>query len=221
MIINKLKKQGIVRHTLPEVYEALRKEGKTKVLVQSMHVVPGQEFHKKIVMVPAKGLNIKYGFPLLSEDADFDKLFKVLEPKFASEKDSVTILCAHGNDHHPEFNAALMEMDKYALKHRKNTFLATVEGQPGTGQAFADAKAAAVKFAKQSRESGKVHFVPMMLVAGDHIMNDVMGDEEDSWKNILSPMTATAEKGMGVNLDVLKIYIEHLNRVIAGLVSGF
>jgi sirohydrochlorin cobaltochelatase len=204
-IIKKLKKEGIIRHTLPEVYESLRKEGKTNVVVQSMHVVPGQEFHRKMIMVPAKGLNVKYGYPLLSEDADFDKLFKALEPSFAPEKDSVTILCGHGNDHHPEYNATLIQMDKYLREHHKNTFLATVEGQPGIDQAFADAKAAGVE---------KVHFVPMMLVAGDHIMNDVMGDEEDSWKNQLAPMTATAEKGMGYNDDVIKIYIEHINKAL-------
>ena len=205
MIIAKLKKRGIVRHTLSEVYERLRDEGKTNVVVQSLHVVPGSEFHEKLVMVPAKGLNVKYGLPLLSGEADFDKLFKALAPKFASEEDAVTLLCGHGNDHRPEFNAALLRMDQLVRERRKNTFLATVEGQPGTERAFADARAAGV---------ANVHFVPMMLVAGDHIMNDVMGDEEDSWKNVLSPMTATVEKGMGTNDEVLNIYIGHLRKAL-------
>ena len=205
MIIAKLKKRGIVRHTLAEVYERLRKEGKTNVAVQSLHVVPGSEFHEKLVLVPAKGLNVKYGLPLLSGEADFEKLFAALAPKCASERDAVTLLCGHGNDHRPEFNTALIKMDQLVRERRKNTFLATVEGQPGTDRACADARAAGV---------ANVHFVPMMLVAGDHIMNDVMGDGEDSWKNALSSMAATVGKGMGVNDEVLKIFIEHLRKAL-------
>jgi len=205
IVIKKLKEDGIVNHTLSEVYENLRKEGKTNVIVQSLHIVPGQEFHQKIVMVPAKGLNVKYGYPLLSDDSDFEKLSKALESHFAPENESVTILCGHGNDHHPEFNASLIRMDEYLRKNRKNTFLATVEGQPGIEKAFNDVRDAGL---------GKVHFVPIMLVAGDHIINDVMGDEEDSWKNQLAPMEATTEKGMGYNGAVLRIFMDHINKAL-------
>lgn len=205
IIIKKLKEEGIVHYTLPEVYENLRKEGKTNVVVQSLHIVPGQEFHQKIVRVPSKGLNVKYGYPLLSDESDFEKLFKALEPSFPSENESVTILCGHGNDHRPEFNASLIKMDEYLRKNRKNTFLATVEGQPGVEKAFRDAKSSGLD---------KVHFVPIMLVAGDHILNDVMGDEEDSWKNQLGPMKATAEKGMGYNNAVIQIFIDHISSAL-------
>jgi sirohydrochlorin cobaltochelatase len=201
----KLKKTGIIRHTLSEVYENLRQEGKTNVVVQSLHIVPGQEFHQKIVMVPSKGLDVKYGYPLLSDDEDMIRLFKALEPQFAPENETITILCGHGNDHHPEFNAALIRMDEYLRKNRKNTFLATVEGQPGIEKAFDDARNSGL---------GKVHFVPIMLVAGDHMMNDVMGDEEDSWKNRLAPMEAAAEKGMGYNNKVLRIFMDHIDRAM-------
>ena len=204
-VIRKLKKRGIIRHTLPEIYESLREAGKADVVVQSLHVVPGQEFHQKMVMILSKGLNVKYGYPLLSNDADIEKLYKALEPLFAPENESVTILCGHGNDHHPEFNASLIRMDGYLRKNRKNTFLATVEGKPGIEKAFSDARNTGL---------GKVHFVPMMLVAGDHIMNDVMGDEEDSWKNQLAPMEATAEKGMGYNDAVLRIFMDHIDRAL-------
>lgn len=205
LVIKKLKEKGTNLQTLPEVYEALRKEGKTNVIVQSLHIVPGQEFHREIVMLSAKGLNVKYGHPLLSDDSDFEKLFKALEPHFAPENESITMLCGHGNDHHPEFNASLVKMDEYLRKNRKNTFLATVEGQPGIEKAFNDAKSAGLD---------KVHFVPIMLVAGDHIINDVMGDEEDSWKNQLAPMKVNAEKGMGYNDAVIKIFMDHIDRAL-------
>ena len=205
IVIKKLKEKGVVLQTLSDVYEDLRRTGKTNVIVQSLHIVPGQEFHREIVMLPAKGLNVKYGYPLLTDDSDFEKLFKALEPYFAPENDSVTILCGHGNDNNPEFNASLIKMDEYLRNKRKNTFLATVEGQPGIDKPFNDAKSSGLS---------KVHFVPLMLVAGDHIMNDVMGDEDDSWKNQLAPMKATAEKGMGYNDAVIRIFMDHIDRAL-------
>ncbi|MCD6508340.1 sirohydrochlorin cobaltochelatase [Candidatus Poribacteria bacterium] len=204
-VIRKLRGRGIACYTLPEVYEILRREGKTEVLVQSLHIMPGQEFHEKIVMVPAKGLNVKYGLPLLSEDDDFERLFKALEPRFPPEEEAVTILCAHGNKRRPEFNAPFLRLDSYIRGRRKNTFVATVDGPPGTESAFSDAKAAGV---------GRVHFVPLMLVAGRHIMEDVMGEGENSWKNQLSPMKATVEEGLGYNDDVIEIYIEHIGKAL-------
>ncbi len=205
IVLNKLKESGVICKTLSEVYEDLRKEGKTKVVVQSLHIVPGQEFHQKIIMVPSKGLNIKYGYPLLSYESDFEKVYKAIEQSFAPENEAVTILCGHGNDKYPEFNASLVKMDEYLRHNRKNTFLATVEGQPGTENAFEDAKISGLS---------KVHFVPFMLVAGDHVINDVMGDEEDSWKNQLKPMEASVGESLGYNEAIIQIVIEHIDRAL-------
>jgi len=210
-IINKLRKAGqttlferkVPIKSVEEVYSDLRNEGKTNVAVQCLFVMTGGEF-RQVLMVSTKGLNVKYGYPLLTAAENIQNMVRALSPTFG-DRDTVTILCAHGNEHHPEFNSPLIEMDKYVRKSYENVFLATVEGPPGTKQAFADA-----------RKSGcnKVKFIPLMIVAGDHIKNDVMGDDPESWKMQLG-LPATAGTGMGSNPAVMEIYLKSLERVLS------
>jgi len=210
-IINKLRKTGqttmferkVPIKSVEEVYADLRKEGKTNVAVQCLLVMAGGEF-SQVLMVPTKDLNVKYGYPLLFAPENIQNTVRDLSPKFGGT-DTVTILCAHGNGHHPIYNAPLIEMDNYLRKNYKNAFLATVEGAPGTEQAFADARKSGCK---------KVKFIPLMLVAGDHITNDVMGDDPDSWKSQLG-LPATAETGMGSDPAVMEIYLKSLDGVLS------
>ena len=52
-----------------------------------------------------------------------------------------------------------------------------------------------------------------MVVAGDHATNDMAGDEEDSWKVMLSneniKVTPVLE-GLGSKDSIQKIYLQHL-----------
>ena len=87
----------------------------------------------------------------------------------------------------------------------KNAFVATVEGKPGFEQAMSDTRQTGLK---------KVHFIPVMLVAGDHIMNDVMGeDDPESWKSQLG-LEASAETGLGSNPQVMALFLERIERLI-------
>ena len=61
----------------------------------------------------------------------------------------------------------------------------------------------------------KVKFIPLMFVAGDHMLNDVMGDDsevgEASWKLQLPGIEIDGtEKGLGFNPNIIDIYLQHL-----------
>lgn len=65
----------------------------------------------------------------------------------------------------------------------------------------------------QLREKGikNITLMPMMMVAGDHANNDMAGDEEDSYKNILIKEGFKVEPylhGMGENMNVRKIFAQ-------------
>ena len=64
------------------------------------------------------------------------------------------------------------------------TVVASVEGSPG------------LEPLQTIRQMGsqQVNFVPLMIVAGDHILNDVLGDDEESWKNIVGAPQAVATR---------------------------
>jgi sirohydrochlorin cobaltochelatase len=210
-ILKKLRKQNrttlfarkLPLKSLPEVYADLAAEGVRAAVVQSLHIAPGQEY-VELLKVPTGGIQVRYGQPLLADQARIEEFAQVLSSKFGGA-DEVTVLAGHGNDHHPEYNRELVLLDTYLQKHNKHVYVATVEGQPGTEKPLAAAKASGKK---------RVKFVPIMVVAGDHVMNDVMGDEPDSWKSILK-LPATSTGGLGMNNEVVALFLDRLAAAMA------
>ncbi|MDY6910802.1 MAG: sirohydrochlorin cobaltochelatase [Chloroflexota bacterium] len=209
-IINKLRKAGqttlfereVPIKSVDEVYADLRAEGKTNVAVQCLLMMPGSEF-REVLSFSTAGLNVKYGYPLLFSPENMQNAMQILADNFAGG-DAATILCAHGNDHHPDYNAPLIEADEYLRANYDNVYLASVEGPPGT-DCFTDVAESGAK---------KVHFIPFMIVSGDHIENDVMGDEPEAWKVELG-LPATADTGLGSNPEVMGIFMDSLDSVLS------
>ena len=57
-----------------------------------------------------------------------------------------------------------------------------------------------------------------MIVAGDHANNDMAGDEEDSWKSVISAAGFDVEcviKGMGQYAGVQQMIVDHCAATIA------
>lgn len=202
-IIDKLKKQGVVTKNLSQVVADLKKEGYKSAVFQSLHIVPGQEF-KEIDTVDTSGLKVAVGKALLSNDEDIVNTINALQANI--DASAVNILAGHGNDHHPEFNAQLVAFAKKIESQYPNVFVCSVEGQPGTDK-LNDAKEMAVK-------TGSVNYIPLMVVAGDHIINDVMGDEADSWKSIVAAKENSCAKSLGFNDRVIDVYLEHLKQAL-------
>lgn len=204
VIINKLKQRGIITHTVAEVVTGLRARGVKKIAFQSLHVVPGQEYHS-ILKAHTDGLQVSFGDPLMTSDADIDSIIAALAPEIKADQTMVVV--AHGNDHHPEFN---VQLEKFATaieaRYPKLT-VASVEGTPGI---------ASLEIVK-AHHPEQVHFVPLMIVAGDHIMNDVLGDKKDSWKNIIQAPVTSCSRSLGWNPAILTIYFDHLDRALTEL----
>ena len=69
----------------------------------------------------------------------------------------------------------------------------------------------------QAEKAGAVHFVPLMLVAGDHIENDVLGDEPDSWKSLIGVPEASCSQPLGYNAGIRDIFFRHLDTAMTAL----
>lgn len=213
-IINKLKKAGqktIFTRKVPilnleDLYKKLKKEKKEEILVVNLLCMVGSEF-RDVLNTPTRKLNVKYCYPLLFNPENIQNSANALTNQFGNPKDTATILVAHGNAHHPENNAQLIQLDRYLRTNFKNTYLASVEGQPEFEKVRKEVKASGVI---------KVKFIPFMLTFGDHMSNDIMGDEEDSWKSQLGLEASTAD-GMGSNPAVIEIFI----REIKGKIKQF
>ena len=182
IIRKKLAKQG--KHLdSPEVALAkMLDEGFTHVAVQSLHTLGGEEYHDLRRTVGAFKImggfqRIILGYPLLATQDDMQRtVTAILQsiPKDRQEGDAI-VLVGHGT-HHPSnaFYAALM----FQLQLQDpNIFVGTVEGYPEVDH---------IKGMLLKKNIKKAYLMPFMSVAGDHAKNDMAGDDEDSWKSILT-----------------------------------
>ena len=68
-----------------------------------------------------------------------------------------------------------------------------------------------------SLNPSRVHLAPFMIVAGDHAKNDMAGEEEDSWKNIISKAgyeVQTVLKGLGEYESIRKLFVKHAREAV-------
>ena len=189
----------------------------THVAVQSLHTISGIEFHALRRNAHAFGTmaegfkKIIIGYPLLSTEEDIIRVSETIIrniPKKRKKSDAV-VLMGHGT-HHPSnaFYSALM----YRLQRKDpNIFIGTVKGYPE----ISDIKKILVQ-----KKIRKAYLLPFMSVAGNHAINDMAGNDKDSWKSVLTKagikcipiLKGTAEYDGFVN-----IWVDHLK----GLVSRF
>jgi sirohydrochlorin cobaltochelatase len=214
-IREKLKKAG--RGELKDLSQTLgdlKAAGMTRVVVQSLHVVPGEEWQemaRESRRVP--GLKVALGKPLLSSPGDRKRLLEALTSAFPKDlKENAVILVGHGSPH-PEGEAAYLDFEALVRSRfaGKNVFLGVVDGKPEAE--------AALEAVKRS-EARKVIFVPLLVVAGDHMQNDILGDEPGSWKSRLlahRPFQVEGAPGLGYRKEVVAIFMDHLEEALKSL----
>ena len=212
-----LKKRGEYVYSPAEALAKLGEDGYTHVAVQSLHVIPGEEYENLQITVNAfngmpKGIQkVQLGRPLLYDNEDHMKLadFIDLEYKDKIGKNEALVLMGHGTHHaaniyYPGF--------QYYLNQKSDKYLVgTVEGFPTLEQVIPQLKKSGVKL---------VTLAPFMSVAGDHARNDMAGDEEDSWKRIFEKEgfeVQTVLKGMAEYSQVVNIWLDHLKGVMGGI----
>jgi sirohydrochlorin cobaltochelatase len=217
IIRHKLAKQGKMFDS-PEVALAkMMDEQFTHVAVQSLHTIAGAEFHELrrntgLFGGMAGGFDrIIVGYPLLATDQDIQRTAGVILQVIPKQrkKGEAVVLMGHGT-HHPSnaFYAALM----FRLQQTDpNIFVGGVEGYPEIDNILSMLKAKNIK---------KAWLMPFMSVAGDHALNDLAGDEKDSWKSILTQNGIGCEvilKGTAEYDGFVDIWVDHL----AGPLSHF
>lgn len=200
-IIDKLKRRGVVTYNVDEVIAQLRADGFDRVVFQSLHIAPGQEY-SKVQAADISGLRVAFGDALMTSDEDIERTIDALRPHIDALEP--TVIAAHGNDKYPRFNERIEAFAARIEADYPRLVVASVEGSPGLGPLQK------IKEMKPDR----VNFVPLMIVAGDHILNDVLGDEDGSWKNIIAAPQVWVSESLGWNDAVLDIYFDHLEAAL-------
>ena len=208
--------KGQQLNDLPTTLRELKAAGFTRVAIQSLHVVPGEEWDKKVVEESQKipGLKVALGKPLLSSKEDQELVLKALAPTFPQDlKSTAVVLVAHGSPS-PEGTATYLAFNRLlrARYPHQHVFLGTVEGKP--------TKEETLEAVKQSKATGIV-LMPFLFVAGEHVANDILGDNPESWKSeLLKQKPYHLEgitKGLGYQDGIIAIYLDHLDRALKSL----
>lgn len=205
MILDKIKERdGIVFDNVAQALERLSKAGYNTVVCQPTHIMGGYEYEEMVEEIRQYQDyfdTLKVGVPLLNSVADYKEVITVLTKEFSLAADTALVLMGHGTAHRG--NAVYAALDYYFKAHGyRNVFVGTVESYPDM-QTVMD----------YVKESGyqKVLLAPFMVVAGDHALNDLAG-EEDSWKTAFQDagfQTEVRLKGLGEYEGIQALYCSH------------
>ncbi len=213
MIIKKLSRTtGEKILTVTEALTLMAQDGITDVSIQPTHVINGIENDQ--MKEDAQTLlhlfhSMRFGTPLVSCTEDMRILIQTLADTYRHEikEDEALILMGHGSEHHS--NTVYAALD-YMCKEMgyPNMYVGTVESYPTLTNVLEFLKERPVK---------TIHLAPLMIVAGDHAVNDMAGDQEDSWCKICESNGYRAIchlQGLGEIPDIQNLFVQHLERIL-------
>ena len=164
-----------------------------EIIVQSMQVIPGEEYGRVVNAMKdfannsngdlddeyLANMKLKMGLPLMATEGDAKILAMELNKNFSAyAKKGAMLFMGHGNpDEYDTYkaNVRYSQLESYLRTINPNYFVGTVDMKEN--------------FKTQVRErmemagitSGNVYCAPLMSIAGDHAHNDMAGDD-DAWE---------------------------------------
>ena len=209
IVIDRLaKRDGLKVDNVEQAMNRLVNDKVKDLIIQPTLIMNGHEYDEKMETIKPfekRFTSVRYGQPLLISDADFTETTSILieNTKQFNAEDTAVVFMGHGSDH--EANEVYLKLDRI-LKNRggKRYFVGTVEAEPSIEEIMGELKPLGVK---------RVVLLPLMIVAGDHAVNDMAGDEEDSWKSILEEKgfeVIPVLRGLGEYPEMQKIFVRHV-----------
>lgn len=184
----------------------LIEQGYTDVVIQSLHILNGDEYEKitsEVLVYKDQFERMQIGKPLLTNFEDFAKVIEALKAQApAITKDERVVFMGHGATHHAF--AAYACIDHMFMDQKLPFMMGAVESYPEIDTILERLKNEQVR---------KVHLMPFMVVAGDHAINDMASDEEDSWNSQIKALGIETQcylQGLGENQQIRALFAQHL-----------
>ena len=211
-VIRKLaRRDGIQVDTPLMALEHLVQEQYDQVLIQPLNLIPGEEYSRKIFH-PLSHLKKQFtsfslGKPLLYFEEDYDNLLDALEEQMPpQQRDEAVVFMGHGTE--GPANAVYSQLQAKARDRNLPVEIGCVEGYPELDRVLSNL---------EKRNVRKIHLMPLLLVAGDHALNDMAGNEPESWKEVLRSRGYEVKchlKGLGENPLVQKAFCAKASKAL-------
>lgn len=205
MIRRKLKKRdGMDVWDVKEAMEQMRRDGIEDVVVQPTYVINGIEYDimkKELSRHQRLFKSMRVGRPLLTRTQDYKDAVRAVMEEITLASGEMLILVGHGTEHYANAAYPTLEYTFHLLGHTR-VLVGTVEGFPELKDVL-DRLAIA--------EVDKVVLMPFLIVAGDHVKNDMTG-AEDSWECVLRDAgyeVRTVARGLGEIPGIRRLFVRH------------
>ncbi len=189
------------------ILAAISKQGYSRAVVQSLHILPGQEFHQFFRECRQTAVPCHFGRPLLTSPQDYESIGDCLAPLLAARPDKAILLIGHGTNH-PIWVAYLALESILRRRFGKRIFVGVIEKNPDSEKVPQEIAAAGF---------GQVCMIPLLLVAGMHYDRDVIGEGEHSWSARLAGQGLEVESigtGLGLLPGFSSIVIAHIREAL-------
>lgn len=199
-------RDNIVINDLQTTIKLLKNKNYENIIFQPTYIINGYEFEnmRDTIIKHIKDFkSIHIGSPLLTTIDDYDIFIDEAIKEFNITNNNIYIFVGHGTLHHA--NATYMALErKFNDRGYVNVFIGTIKCYPSIDTVLKNL---------QSLNRKKVILIPLLFVAGDHVTNDIFGDEDNSWKSILKRNGYEVDlisKGLGEYQSIRDIYINHM-----------
>lgn len=194
-----LKKRGEEIFSPAQALENLYQQGVTHVIIQPTHLLPGIDY--EALVQELEGYRTRFeaffiGKPLLSSTHQVQALARILMQRYPKQADTSLVYMGHGTEHFANLVYPALEMMMHT-EGRTDCFVTTVEGWP-------DFETAAARV-----DTREVCLIPLMLTAGEHVLEDMLGDSSDSLRGVMEQHGKTVHavrEGLGSLEEVREMY---------------
>lgn len=224
IIIRKLKEQGIYFKNEQEVMEELVSAGYEEIFVQPTHLVGGEEFQKlrrnMSAFIGQKALkDVFFGralFHFMGQEDEYPDDYQIFIDEFVKPRNLPAneglLLVGHGGINVGNGSYSVLQL-KLICEGLNNVRVMALENFPHYEDVVQEWQRLG------GNQPKKIHLHPLLLVAGDHALNDLFGDEDDSVAAQLEGddfEVIRHVEGLGAYESIQRIYMAHLDDALAG-----
>ena len=188
---------------LEEAFCQLKSRGISKVIVQSLHLFPGSEFHGIHHTTKHSGLSSVIGNPLLTAEQDYHELGNIFQPLISAGTGKAILILGHGT-HHPVWTAYYCLEKILRRRFGDKIFVGVVEKSPDSNHLI-----------HEILEHGynEVCVIPLFLVHGMHYRRDIISDAPESWVSRLKSkgiVVNLIHQSLGLMPGVAELFVRHI-----------